>query len=593
MNNELQKLSQQWQLSNVRYFTHAVAVTSNQVMIVYSDIHQKDAVLKIGPKEIIDKELQALQYFQGYGCIKLLAFDQELSDINSALLLEYVQPGNSLKDLFLQGKEEESVEIFVDVVRKMHVRQNLSAGGHGSPKEYDVSIESLCLDRAEQRCNLLDTFQSQNARLQKLLPQAAKLADKLIATQGQQYLLHGDLHHENILKCDDAWVMIDPQAVVGELACEVGAFIRNPVFVLLEQGNVESILLYRFERLSQLLNLDKQRIIDWSFVQAVLAACYAEQDEQDAAQQYFIAVAELIAKLTHADYRLDISVAVVSKLIAEQFPQWADLPISPVAVSGWDNRTFHVGDTMSVRLPSGQEYAAQVKKEQTWLPILAKHISIQISQPIAMGKPCQDYPFYWSVYRWIDGQSANAAERDTLDLNMIAAQLAQFLHEMHYIDTQGGPVTDRGGSPIFYDEEARSTIVQLEGLIDTDIATVVWDQAIQSRWSKQPVWAHGDLSSGNILVKNRRLCAVIDFGSITIGDPACDLVIAWTFLHGESRQVFKELINLDEDAWARARGWALWKAMITVAAMQDKSSAQAQAQFAIINDILDEYRKIS
>ncbi len=288
----------------------------------------------------------------------------------------------------------------------------------------------------------------------------------------------------------------------------------------------------------------------------------------------------------------NITVALVSQLIAEQFPQWADLPIEPVAVSGWDNRTFHLGDHMSVRLPSGQEYASQVLKEHTWLPILVQHISMQISQPIAMGQPCQSYPFHWSVYRWIDGQSANTLQPDELDFNMIAVQLAQFLHEMHQIDTQAGPVTDRGGSPIFYDEQARSAISKLQNVIDVDVAAAVWNAAIQSSWHKPAVWAHGDLSSGNILIKDKQLCAVIDFGSITIGDPACDLVIAWTFLQGASRQIFKERINLDDDTWARARGWALWKAMITLAAMEDTTTLQACLQLRIINDILDEHGKI-
>ncbi len=137
--------------------------------------------------------------------------------------------------------------------------------------------------------------------VQKLLPQAAKLADKLVGTQSKLYFLHGDLHHENILQRDDTWVMIDPQGFIGELACEIGAFIRNPIFTLLEQDNIESLLLYRFERLSQLLNLDKQRIIDWSFVQAVLGACYYEEDCQDAsdkkAHDYWVELAELIIKL--------------------------------------------------------------------------------------------------------------------------------------------------------------------------------------------------------------------------------------------------------------------------------------------------------
>jgi len=288
---------------------------------------------------------------------------------------------------------------------------------------------------------------------------------------------------------------------------------------------------------------------------------------------------------------LEISVLLVKQLITEQFPQWAHLPIKPVAVSGWDNRTFHLGDNMSVRLPSGQEYAMQVEKEHKWLPIFAQHLSIQISQPIAMGKPCKNYPFHWSIYRWIEGKSANTLQRNELDLHNIAVQLAQFLHELHQIDPAGGQITDRGGSPILYDDEVRLTIAQLYNLIDVTTATAVWNTAIASVWNELPVWAHGDVSPGNILVKDYQLCAVIDFGSMTIGDPACDLVIAWTFLQGESRQVFKKLMNLDDNTWARARGWALWKAMITVAAMHDKHSMQALIQFQIINDILNEHHK--
>lgn len=315
MNDELQKLLQQWQLSNVRSFAH-IAMINNYVVIAYSAQYKSDVVLKVGPKKIIDKEIQTLQYFQGEACVKLLQFDCTYSDTNSALLLEHIQPGTSLKDLFLEGREEETIVIFADLVKRMHAH----------PKKYEFEE----IQTAEQRLSLLHTFQSKNLRLTQLLPQVAKLADQLVASQGKQYLLHGDLHHENILKRkidnisgedkgrkpDEAesdvsvvvyrtesedWVMIDPQGVVGELEYEVGAFIRNPLFELLDQQNLEQLMLHRFERLSQLLNLDKQRIIDWSFVQAVLGACYYEEDCQDESDEkthdYWVELAELLMKL--------------------------------------------------------------------------------------------------------------------------------------------------------------------------------------------------------------------------------------------------------------------------------------------------------
>ena len=218
MNKEIQKLSERWQLSNVRPFTHC-AMTNNYVVVAYSEVYQKDVVLKVGPKNVIDREIQALQYFQSDRCVKLLQFDASLQD-QTALLLEYIQPGISLKDLFLQGKEEESIDIFVDVIKRLHF---------DSDKKIDQKMKNN-FQAAEQRLSLLHRFKSRNDKLAQLLPQAAQLAHELIATQGVQYLLHGDLHHENILQSGDAWVMIDPQGVIGELEFEVGAFIRNPIF---------------------------------------------------------------------------------------------------------------------------------------------------------------------------------------------------------------------------------------------------------------------------------------------------------------------------------------------------------------------------
>lgn len=268
--------------------------------------------------------------------------------------------------------------------------------------------------------------------------------------------------------------------------------------------------------------------------------------------------------MSQTSTKLEITESLVTALIAEQFPQWAHLPIRPVELSGWDNRTFRLGEEMSIRLPSAEEYAPKVQIEQKWLPLLAPHLSLSIPKPLALGQPSKNYPWHWSIYQWIEGESANVLHIDDSHLALIASDLAQFLNELHKIDTRGGPLPGphnfyRGESPVVYNAETKSAIAQLQNFIDVDAATAVWEKSISSR-NKNPVWFHGDVSAGNILIKDNQLVAVIDFGGMGVGDPAYDLVIAWTFLKNESRKIFRTHLSLDSDTWARARGWALWKA---------------------------------
>jgi aminoglycoside phosphotransferase (APT) family kinase protein len=292
--------------------------------------------------------------------------------------------------------------------------------------------------------------------------------------------------------------------------------------------------------------------------------------------------------------KFEITVSLVTDLISEQFPQWAHLEIKPVELGGWDNRTFRLGQEMSIRLPSAKIYASKVEKEQKWLPYLAPHLSVPIPKPLAMGQPSKNYPWHWSIYSWIEGKSANILSIDDLNLSLLASQVAQFLNELHKIDSTGGllPGTHnfyRGDSPAVYNTETRSAIEQLQNVVDVDAVTSVWQKAISSKWHKSPVWIHGDLSAGNIIVKDNKLVGIIDFGGMAVGDPACDLVIAWTFLTNESRKIFKSQLNLDPDTWARARGWALWKALITIAQLKDKTCSEALKQQQVIAEILKEH----
>ncbi|MDE3048147.1 MAG: GNAT family N-acetyltransferase, partial [Verrucomicrobiota bacterium] len=293
------------------------------------------------------------------------------------------------------------------------------------------------------------------------------------------------------------------------------------------------------------------------------------------------------------DDRLDISTSVVAKLIATQFPEYKNLPIKLVEPNGWDNRTFRLGDTMSVRLPSAERYAAKVPIEQKWLPKLAAKLSVSIPRPIAMGQASPEYPWNWSIYEWIEGQSANTLQIDHPLMETLATELAVFLQELEAIDPRGAPTPSahnffRGASPLVYDEETRSAIDALKDFIDVTASLALWRQAISSKWNQNPVWIHGDFSAGNILIKNGHLVGVIDFGGMAVGDPACDLVIAWTLLKGKSRKLFRSALPFDQDTWDRARGWALWKALITLKAIPDKTDAKAMEQRSLIQEILQD-----
>lgn len=256
----------------------------------------------------------------------------------------------------------------------------------------------------------------------------------------------------------------------------------------------------------------------------------------------------------------DITAAVAQRLIASQFPHLADLPITPVPESGVDNRTFRLGDELSVRLPAAERYAHQVEKEHRWLPVLTGQLPLPIPEPIAKGEPDHGYPWPWSIYRWFPG--ATLAAEPVTGMERLASDLGSFLAALHRVDPTGGPPsTDRNwfrANATARDEQTRAAITALDGVIDTRAALEVWDAARSAPPAESPVWIHGDVRAGNLLVDDGRLSAVIDFGCCGLGDPAFDLEIAWDLLSGASRTTFREHLQLDDATWARGRGWKLW-----------------------------------
>lgn len=292
------------------------------------------------------------------------------------------------------------------------------------------------------------------------------------------------------------------------------------------------------------------------------------------------------------DGRLDIDAALVRRLVGAQFPRWKDLAVRPVAPGGWDNRTFHLGDDMTVRLPSAATYSLQVEKEHRWLPRLAPLLPLPIPVPLAMGAPAETYPWHWSIYRWIEGETARR-ER-IASLSQLAANLAEFLVALQRIDPTGGPAPGqhnffRGGPLSVYDSETRQAIAALDGRIDTAAASAVWEAALAATWHGAPVWFHGDVSWGNLLVRQGRLSAVIDFGTSGVGDPSCDLAIAWTLFEGKSRDTFRAGFPADEAMWARGRGWTLWKALITFAGHMDVNPVEIEKSRHVIDEVLADH----
>lgn len=271
----------------------------------------------------------------------------------------------------------------------------------------------------------------------------------------------------------------------------------------------------------------------------------------------------------------DLDADLVRCLLREQFPQWADERVQPVDVQGWDNRTFRVGDRLAVRLPSAERYAAAVAKEQRWLPVLAPQLPVPIPAPVAQGRPGCGFPWPWSVYRWLPGEPAKVDRIP--DPVRFARQLAAFLAALHAVDATAGPAAGphsfgRGGSLAQYDAETRATATALADVVDRTAVLDVWETAVSTPYGGEPVWVHGDVTGSNLLVEEGRLAAVIDFGTSAVGDPACDLVIAWTLLLGDARTAFRAALPVEEAAWARARGWALWKALLTLVQDADGSS---------------------
>ncbi|MFC4563966.1 aminoglycoside phosphotransferase family protein [Nocardiopsis mangrovi] len=280
-----------------------------------------------------------------------------------------------------------------------------------------------------------------------------------------------------------------------------------------------------------------------------------------------------------------IDAALARCLVDTQFPQWAGLPLKPLDPAGSDHVIYRLGGELSVRLPRHAGAIGQAEKESEWLPRLAPHLPLAVPVPVGVGEPGFGYPWPWAVSRWLDGEVATT---DALaDSPRAAVELAEFLTALQRFAPGDGPAgdsrADLTGSPLSgRDHATRAAIASVGDAFDTAAMTELWEAALSAPgWDRPPVLFHGDFHTGNLLTAGGRLSAVIDFGELGIGDPARDLMIAFTLMSAGSRAAFRSALGVDDATWARGRGWALatgLNAYTSYAAVDPRVAAQTARQ---------------
>ena len=298
-----------------------------------------------------------------------------------------------------------------------------------------------------------------------------------------------------------------------------------------------------------------------------------------------------VAKL-HDD-EVDIDASLVTRLLAEQFPEWAGGPVQVVASSGTDNVTFRVGADLAVRLPRTERTQGQVEKDLTWMPRLSPQLPLAVPEPLALGTPGEDYPFSWGVYRWLEGEPF---QQDQLADPLAAARdLAEFVRCLQTVDTTGAPVPpddpfSRGTPLAPRDALFREALDELRDEFDTGLVLAAWEASLAAdTWDGPPRWIHGDLMPGNVLVADGKLSAVIDFGTAWAADPAADLLAAWYLFEGDSRRAFRDAMEIDQETWARARGWVLSLRMIAIPYYRTRNPAAVRDAHPLIAEILADF----
>jgi aminoglycoside phosphotransferase (APT) family kinase protein len=294
-----------------------------------------------------------------------------------------------------------------------------------------------------------------------------------------------------------------------------------------------------------------------------------------------------MATRMHAD-EIPVDAQLVRRLVLEQFPHWAHLPVSPAA-TGTVNAMFRLGDAMVVRLPFVPD-STGIDFEAEWLPKLASGLDVSIPSVLGLGEPTSAYPLRWLVLDWLGGEPVVPGA--LVHADGLASDLAAFITGLRRIDPTGAPAGYRCGPLHPLDRDVRDCLPQIGDLVDVATLLPVWDRALAARpWEGTPTWAHCDLLTGNVRVSGGQLSGILDFATAGVGDPACDLMAAWSMLPEDSRKMFRTRLDVGDDEWARGRGWALSQAAIALPYYRDTFPAMATTSLHILRQLGGEERR--
>jgi aminoglycoside phosphotransferase (APT) family kinase protein len=264
-----------------------------------------------------------------------------------------------------------------------------------------------------------------------------------------------------------------------------------------------------------------------------------------------------------------ISDELVRRIVDTQLPQWAGLPLRRLPPVGTDNQLFRLGEDLLVRMPRIHWAADAPAREMEWLPGIAAGVPLEVPAPVALGEPDDGYPFDWCVVPWLEGTTLSGRhlgdDADNVDWQQVAADVGEFLLALRELDATGGPVKPdgtRGSDLATADEWVRTWTDRAGDRVDRAGVLAAWEESLAApRWEGDPAWLHCDVHEGNLLQRDGRVAAVIDWGGLGVGDPAIELNAAWGFFPDDAVATYRDALGLDEAAWLRGRGWALQPAI--------------------------------